>query len=387
MSEPLDIRHLRYFLAVAEAGSFSRAADRLGISQPSVSQQMRDLEAGLRVPLFQRRGKRILLTPRGLIFQEHARALLHQVENLLHELNGEPGELRGALRLGVIPVLNVPLVPQLLGAFVADHPAISVTVEEISSTEIETALEEGRMDVGLGFLTRHSPNLRYERLCTDQFALIVAQNHPWANRRVIDFPKLHQQRLLQLPDSFVMRRMSDEICRKHQVRPHVIAEINAIETLLRSLGPSQAAALMPKIALRGRENLKLRAVRLRGKNLGLDIGLLRLSDSAANTAVAAFTSLAKATVPKLVKKLNSDCLDTVATALWAVRLLSARSGLRPATGRWLQCPMKPDSARIGAAQVERFAAHVDHREIGRQIILAQDAGIGFRRRFREQNVA
>jgi Transcriptional regulator len=159
MSEPLDIRHLRYFLAVAEAGSFSRAADRLGISQPSVSQQMRDLEAGLRVPLFQRRGKRILLTPRGLIFQEHARALLHQVENLLHELNGEPGELRGALRLGVIPVLNVPLIPQLLGAFVADHPAISVTVEEISSTEIETALEEGRMDVGLGFLTRHSPNL------------------------------------------------------------------------------------------------------------------------------------------------------------------------------------------------------------------------------------
>ena len=198
MSEPLDIRHLRYFLAVAEAGSFSRAADRLGISQPSVSQQMRDLETSLRVPLFQRRGKRILLTPRGLIFQEHARALLHQLENLLHELNGEPGELRGALRLGVIPVLNVPLIPQLLGAFVADHPAISVTVEEISSTEIETALEEGRMDVGLGFLTRHSPNLSYERLCTDQFALIVAQNHPWAKRHVIDFPKLHQQRLLQL---------------------------------------------------------------------------------------------------------------------------------------------------------------------------------------------
>ena len=175
MPELLDIRHLRYFLAVAEAGSFSRAADRLGISQPSVSQQMRDLEAGLRVPLFQRRGKRILLTPRGLIFQEHARALLHQLENFLQELNSEPGELRGELRLGVIPVLNVPLVPQLLGAFVADHPAISVTVEEISSTEIETAVEEGRMDVGLGFLTRHSPNLRYERLCTDEFALIVSR--------------------------------------------------------------------------------------------------------------------------------------------------------------------------------------------------------------------
>src|SRR5262249_1829989 len=187
MPEPLDIRHLRYFLAVAEARSFSRAADRLGISQPSVSQQMRDLETGLRVPLFQRRGKRILLTPRGLIFQEHARVILHQLENSLRELNSEPGELRGALHLGVIPVLNVALVPQLLGSFAADHPATSIAVEEISSTEIETALEEGRMDVGLGFLTRHSPNLRYERLCTDEFTLIVPPNHRWANRRVLDF--------------------------------------------------------------------------------------------------------------------------------------------------------------------------------------------------------
>jgi LysR family cyn operon transcriptional activator len=261
---------------------------------------MRDLEAGLRVPLFQRRGKRILLTPRGLIFQEHARAILHQLENFLQELNSE--QLRGELHLGVIPVLNVPLVPQLLGFFTADHPAISIIVEEISSTEIETALEEGRMDVGLGFLTHHSPNLRYERLCTDEFALIVAENHPWSKRRVVHFSQLHRQRLLQLPDTFVMRRMTDEICRRHRVRPHMVAEINAIETLLRSLAPLQAATLMPKIALRGRESLKLKAIRVQGKKLGLDIGLLRLSDSGANSAVAAFTSLAKATVPKMIKR-------------------------------------------------------------------------------------
>ena len=302
MQDPVEIRHLRYFLAVAEAGSFSRAANRLGISQPSVSQQMRDLEAGLRVSLFQRRGKRILLTPRGLIFQEHARAILRQLENFLQELSSEPGQLRGALHLGVVPILNVPLVPDLLGLFAADHPGISVIVEEISSTEIETALEEGRMDVGLGFVTRHSPNLRYERLCTDEFALIVSAAHPWSHRRVIPLSELHQQRLLQLPDSFVMRRMTDDVCRNHQIRPRTIAEINAIETLLRSLAPLQAAALMPKIALRGREGLNLKAIRLRGKKLGLEIGLLRLSDSGANSAVAAFTSLARAAIPKLIKK-------------------------------------------------------------------------------------
>lgn len=302
MHDPLELRHLRYFLAVAEAGSFSRAADRLGISQPSVSQQMRDLEAGLRASLFQRRGKRILLTPTGSIFQEHARAILRQLEHLLHELAIEPGHLRGALHVGVVPILNVALMPQLVGLFAADHPGVSLIIEEISSTEIETALEEGRMDVGLGFLTRHSPNLRYERLCTDEFALVVSGAHPWWKRRTIKFSELHEQRLLQLPDSFVMRRMTDEICRNHRVRPRVVAEINAIETLLRSLAPLEAAAVMPKIALRGREALRLKAIPLQGKNLALEIGLLRLGDTADNSAIGAFTTLAQTEVPKMVGK-------------------------------------------------------------------------------------
>lgn len=292
---------MRYFLAVAEAGSFSRAADRLGISQPSVSQQMRDLEAGLRVSLFQRRGKRILLTSAGLIFQEHARAILRQFESFLQELSNEPQQLRGDLHLGVVPVLNVALVPHLLGLFAAKHPGVSVMVDEISSTEIETALEEGRMDVGLGFVTRYSPNLRYERLCTDEFALIISKEHPWSKRRRVPFAELHQQRLLQLTDSFVMRHMTDEICRKHQVRPRTIGEISSIETLLRSLATLKAGALMPKIALRGREGLKLKAIQLLGKNLGVKIGLLRLGDSPRNSAVGAFTRLAKAAVPKLIK--------------------------------------------------------------------------------------
>ena len=302
MHDPMELRHLRYFLAVAEVGSFSRAADRLGISQPTLSQQMRDLEAALRVSLFQRRGKRILLTSAGLIFQEHARAILRQFESFLQELSSEPQQLRGALHLGVVPILNVPLVPHLLGLFAAKHPGISIIVDEISSTEIETALEEGRMDVGLGFVTRYSPNLRYERLCTDEFALVVSEEHAWSKRRKIPFAELHQERLLQLTDSFVMRHMTDEICRKHQVRPRTVAEISSIETLLRSLATLKAAALMPKIALRGREGLKLKAIQLQGKNLGVEIGLLRLSDSPANSTVGAFTALAKATVPKMIKK-------------------------------------------------------------------------------------
>ncbi len=297
--DPLEIRHLRYFLAVAEAGSFSRAAQRLAVSQPNISQQIRDLETTLRVDLFQRRGKRILLTPAGKILEGHARSILREIENFLQELSTEPGQMRGALHLGVVPILNVAFIPQLLGDFAATHPGVRLTVEEISSTEIETALEEGRMDVGLGFLTRHSPNLHYERLCTDQFALIVHKSHKWARRRTVAVSELHQERILQLPDTFVMRRMSDAICREHKVRPRNVAEINAIETLLRSLAPLKAAALMPKIALRGTSGLT--AIRLKGKNLALEIGLLRLIGSGASDVVSEFAKLARETVPRIVR--------------------------------------------------------------------------------------
>src|SRR5436309_3335987 len=132
IQDPVKIRHLRYFLAVAGAGSFSRAADRLGISQPSVSQQMRDLEAALRVSLFQRRGKRILLTSAGLIFQKQARAMLSQLESFLDELSSDSAELRGSLNLGIVPFLDLALVPQLLGLFAARHPGVNLTVAQVS---------------------------------------------------------------------------------------------------------------------------------------------------------------------------------------------------------------------------------------------------------------
>jgi LysR family transcriptional regulator, cyn operon transcriptional activator len=155
--------------------------------------------------------------------------------------------------------------------------------------------------VGLGWVTRHSPNLRYEHLCNDEFMVVVAEAHPWANRRTVELAELHRQRLVQLPDTYVMRRMTDEICRNHRIRPRTVAEINSIEIILRSLRPLNAVALMPRVTLRGAGGLGLKAIRLDGKVLGLEIGLLRLIDSGTNTAVAAFSKLAQTVIPKIIE--------------------------------------------------------------------------------------
>jgi hypothetical protein len=100
-------------------------------------------------------------------------------------------------------------------------------------------------------------------------------------------------RLLQLPATYVMRRMTNEICRNYRIRPRIIAEINSIEALLRSLGPLKAAALMPRISLRDAGSLGLKAIRPEGRNLGLEVGLLRLIDSDTNSTAAALPSWLK----------------------------------------------------------------------------------------------
>jgi LysR family cyn operon transcriptional activator len=285
----------------------------------------------LQVDLLQRHGKRILLTSAGQLLGRYARGILRQIEILLQELTVEPEQVRGSLHVGVVPILDMALMPPLLGMFAASHPAVSLTVEEISSTEIETAIEEGRMDVGLGFLTRHSPRLRYERLCEDQFALIVSTEHPWAERDMIDVRELNEQPVLQLPDTFVMRRMTDAVCQQHRVRPRIVAEINSIETLLRSLRPLQAAALMPKIALRDSDGLV--AIPLKGKNLALEIGLLRLIDSGATAAVEGFTKLARKTVPLMIRKQSAQRASFLPARAAPAPSSPAASSRRPRSSR------------------------------------------------------
>ncbi|MGH8094122.1 MAG: LysR family transcriptional regulator substrate-binding protein [Chthoniobacterales bacterium] len=214
-----------------------------------------------------------------------------QVDKSLQQIGVEPGELRGTLRLGVIPYLDFALMPKLLGLFSEEYPAVDLSILEISSTDVERLLEDGRMDVGLGWVTHHSPNLHYKHFCDDRFTVVVAEGHPWSRRRAVDLSELHLQRVLQLPDTYVMRRITDEMFRNYRIRPRTVAEINSIETLLRSLGPLKAMALMPRISPRDAGNLGLKSIRLEGRDLGLEVGLLRLIDSGTNSAVAAFSRL------------------------------------------------------------------------------------------------
>ena len=278
---------MRYFLAVAETGNFTRAAQRLRISQPSVSQQVAQLERQLGTPLLRRIGKRVQLTEAGAAFRSGAEVVLRKLDQARGAVHDVAHLVTGHVELGVIPALHVAWVPPALERMARDYPGVTVGVQERPSSTIENELEAGRMDLGFGLATRSAPNIRYEHLLSEPFSFLVPGGSEFAKRRSVDPRELDGMRLVLLPRGFDMRRAVDEVFRGAGVRPRVVFEIGSIDSVLASVARAGTPTLLPAIALRGREALGLRAIPLAGKPWRIDFGLLWPSASSASPAARA----------------------------------------------------------------------------------------------------
>ncbi len=290
-SPTIEIRHLRTFLAVAETENFTRSAERLGISQPSISQQVKELETALRTVLFHRNGPRVRLTAVGHTFRDRAAIVLSKFSEACQSVADVEGLLFGHLDVGVIPALDVPWVPPVLERMAVEHPGIVVSVHERSSSDVETEVEAGRYEVGLGILSRTSPNLRYERLREDALCLVVPADHEAAKKSVVPLSVLADQRLVLLPPSFVLRHMVDESLRRANVRARIAFELDTIDALVRASARCGMPTLLPSIVLEGRETLGLVAVPVSSWTPKLELGLFWQRDADPAPAARAFGEL------------------------------------------------------------------------------------------------
>lgn len=296
MSQPIEIRHLRYFLAVADTENFTRAAERLRISQPSVSQQITQLELALRTPLFRRVGKRVFLTEAGAAFRKAAEVVLRKLDDACNAVGDIAGLAKGRVDLGVIPALHFAWVPPVLGHMAHRYPGVTVGVQEVASSGVETEIEAGRFDIGFGLMTRNSPNIRYEHLVSQPFSLIVSEASPFAKRTSVRLKELDGERLVLLPESFDMRRVADAVLLHARVYPRVMFEIDSIDAVLASVAQAGIPTLLPAIVLRGREMPSLRAVALAGKTSQMDFGILWPAANSADPAALALAAALKASI-------------------------------------------------------------------------------------------
>ncbi len=176
----MDLSQLQAFVAVAEAGGFSRAAPLVGATQPTLSRQVQALERELGKTLFDRLGRRVELTAFGREALERARTILKEVEQLALSGRQKSGRAAGILRLGISDSVVMRRLPGLLRTFQKDHPAVRVHVRTAASPDILSWVREGRFDAGLCMLPESHPDLVLRQIWSDRFVGIVPPDHPFA---------------------------------------------------------------------------------------------------------------------------------------------------------------------------------------------------------------
>jgi LysR family transcriptional regulator, benzoate and cis,cis-muconate-responsive activator of ben and cat genes len=185
----VELRHLRYFVAVAEAENVLRAAtQKLHVSQPAVSRQIRDLEDELGAQLFERTGKSVRLTDAGFLFLKEARAVLERTDEAVRSVRAFAQAGETELHVGYTPAFRAQIVSPTLRAFQRGMPKVHVKLHDLSTEKIVTGLRDGRLQ--LAFIVRPSKrgefrDLRFEELLREEVRLAVPPTHPFARRRSV----------------------------------------------------------------------------------------------------------------------------------------------------------------------------------------------------------
>lgn len=187
---PLNIQHLKTFVAVVDSGSFSQAARRLGLSQPAVSMQVQALESDIGEALLDRKHRQVDLTEAGRILLPHARQMLAEAARVRAEIEGLSGEVTGSLRLALSTTPGDYIIPRLLGGFVRQYPHVSLNLMVDSTTEVVDEVEEGRADLGMVGAKVRGAKVHQEELGHDELIAISHPDNPLAARQHVTVAEL-----------------------------------------------------------------------------------------------------------------------------------------------------------------------------------------------------
>lgn len=223
----MELRHLRYFVAVAEELHFGRAAARLHISQPPLSMQIRDLEREVGCPLLRRSKRKVELTDAGVAFLEEARFVLARVDQAVEKSRGIASGTAGRLSVGLISMAMDAFLTPVVREFGRECPWVRLSLSEMSTNELLDALHAGRLHVGFPRLYGHDlRGLESEMVLRERYVLAIPQSHPLATRRRISLPSLEGVNLILSPRP-VQPRVYDRIvesCRREGFDPEITHE-------------------------------------------------------------------------------------------------------------------------------------------------------------------
>ena len=246
----MELRHLRYFVAVAEEENVTRAALKLHVSQPALSRQIRDLEEELGFSLLQRDAKSVRLTDAGRAFLTEARAVLLRADDAVNTARTIATGGRGELHLGYAPSPTVRILPPTLRAFQAKMPNVRVRLHDLSTEEMLSGLREGKLQVA--FMVRPTRamlrGMQFADIAHESMCVAVPPKHPLARSRAVTTAQLAQQPLIAFTrkDYPEYHELLATIFASTKIRPRIAEEHDSVTSLIAAIEAGCGVAITPQ---------------------------------------------------------------------------------------------------------------------------------------------
>jgi LysR family cyn operon transcriptional activator len=290
----VELRHLRYFLALSEQLSFTRAADRVHITQSTLSHQIKQLEDELGHRLFERVGKRVMMTEAGEMLLARVTKALREIDDGVRAVRSTARPLTGTIHVGATHTFIVSVLPDCLARFFADNPSVCVDVQELAASAIERGLRDDELDVGIAYYPANPHEFYFEPLYIEEMFLVVAEGHPMAGRKRIRLSEMHRQELVLSSRDSATRQMLDQRFQAVGAEPIVVAEMNSVSGMLSLVRRTRLGAIVSQLAAVQAEGL--RAIPLDNPRPLRTPGLLWKSKRPQSAATRVFAATVRRTV-------------------------------------------------------------------------------------------
>ncbi len=246
----MNLRDLKYLVALADHKHFGRAAAACYVSQPTLSTQIKKLEEELGVPLVERAPRKVMLTPAGRDAADRARRIVAEVEQMKEAARRSQDPEAGTVRLGIFPTLGPYLLPHVVPRIRARFPHLELLLVEEKSEVLLSRLREGKLDAGLLAMPVHDDQLHAEFLFEEPFLLAVPESHPLARRDALPMSELAQHQLLLLEDGHCLREQALDVCRISGANEKSEFRATSLETLRQMVAANVGITLLPTLAVK-----------------------------------------------------------------------------------------------------------------------------------------
>jgi DNA-binding transcriptional LysR family regulator len=244
----MEMHQLRYVVAVAQAGNFSRAAERCHVSQPSLSQQIQKLEEELGERLFDRMKREVKLTPHGESFLRRAVRVLEEVDTAKREAKDATDLLRGTVTLGVLPTIAPYLLPEAITEYLEKYPRVEIVVQEDTTAHLLKLLVACEIDFALASQPIRDARLEVRELFSEELLLALPADHPLTRKRTVSASDLEGEALIVMKEGHCLGDQVLNFCDRSDLHPNISFRSAQLETIQSLVCAEMGLSLIPAMA-------------------------------------------------------------------------------------------------------------------------------------------